>query len=132
MTPAHRRPTQAERVLAILGDRGWHSTFEFIDQHHILRPAARVHELRLAGHAIETRRCGHGVFEYRHAGSPLLPAPPAAVELADVVFDQELEHVGSSPVRGPGPCVVCEVADVDEGVLLAGVWWCGAHAELAA
>jgi hypothetical protein len=75
---SHRRPTQAQRVLEILERGGWHTTLELVDA-GILRVGARVHELRLAGHAIEMRRRPRSsVYEYRLATEPPRSGAPAA------------------------------------------------------
>lgn len=121
MSRTQARPTQAERVVAILRDGSWHSTLSFIDA-GILRAGARIYELRLAGHAIETRRRpGSQIHEYRlsdrRSNRPRdprsLPVPPVRIG------------------RSAGPCVVCELVDVD-AALIGGQWWCSRHAELAA
>lgn len=65
------RASQGARVLEILGDGRWHSTVTFLEA-GILRPAARVHELRRGGHRIEIRRVRAGaVGEYRLARGQL-------------------------------------------------------------
>ncbi len=60
-----RRPSQCDRVIEMLADGRWHSGAELL-QRGIWRYTARVHELRLSGHAIESRRSAHSpLVEYR-------------------------------------------------------------------
>lgn len=78
------RPTQCGLVLGLLTDGAWHSTLEIIGL-GVLRPAARIFELRDAGEPIECRQRTLDtvtgkvqVYEYRHAGDPFARAQRAA------------------------------------------------------
>jgi hypothetical protein len=144
------RPTQAQRVLAILRDVRWHSTLEFVEA-GVLRASARVFELRRAGYAIEVRRRG-SIYEYRLALAPPASLPSQANGLTMRVGGRPKPSAGGSQARrtaltrspaagrarvepnrprNAGPCVVCELVD-GEAALIGGQWWCPRHAELAA
>jgi hypothetical protein len=70
--------TQHARVLAALADGRWHSTVEFHDA-GIPRSPSRIHELRKAGHKIESRAGAGGFGEYRlDAGQLTFETQPAA------------------------------------------------------
>ena len=63
--------TQRDRVLELLADGRWHNGAELLENGE-WRYTARVHELRLSGHLIESRRAARSpLAEYR-----LIPAVP--------------------------------------------------------
>lgn len=68
------RRTHCDLVLELLDDGRWHSTLEFVEL-GVLRPPARVHELRRQGFAIDVQRVPRQgrspVYAYRLASNQL-------------------------------------------------------------
>lgn len=58
-----------QRVLALLSDGGWHSTFEIVIGAGVCAVNSCVAELRANGYTIVCRRVGKDRFEYRMDGA---------------------------------------------------------------
>lgn len=65
---AHKRPTQAQKLLMALKARGHHGLFNYeaFEDLHILRLGSRIHDLRQDGHNIKIEKVKgkRGVFRY--------------------------------------------------------------------
>ena len=84
-----RGMTQRDRVLELLADGRWHNGAELLEN-GVWRYTARVDELRLSGHLIESRRAARSpLAEYRLIPAVPTPMPkPALAELAPRDVDE--------------------------------------------
>ncbi len=55
LTGRIEKPTQCERILAILQDGEWHPTCDLADGTWITRVPARIYDLKKRGHTIERK-----------------------------------------------------------------------------
>lgn len=59
------RSPRLQRVLDVLRDRRWHSTFDIMQRTQLCAVGSACSELRANGLNIETRCVGQGRYEYR-------------------------------------------------------------------
>jgi hypothetical protein len=107
-----RRPSGCERILQLLADGRWHSTYELQVGLGVMAHS-RVSDLRKRGYLIETRRTsGEGLHanEYRLVAAPdettappIPPSPRDPVAVVSSGADRAATPSGDSAPTAPGP-----------------------------
>lgn len=94
-SPATRKPTQRERILALLADRRWHTTAELNEI--CFRYGARLFEMRRDGYVFDEERIGAGpLWRWRLVETPDQAALAPHLERTGAVIAAKRESRGGS------------------------------------
>jgi hypothetical protein len=94
---AREKPTQKERILALLADREWHTTAELNDL--CFRYGARLFELRQEGYLFAEERIGAGpLWRWKLIETPIEAALAPHLARTEAVVEAERRGLGM-----PGP-----------------------------